>query len=128
MAVALDHQLHRPRKKAVPDDGRFQLPEGIDGSSLYPLAGMIRARLALVVAIALGCGVGCTSSARVAVVNPARQEPAPRFETSQAATALDDHAGQMAEEDQRRAEQAYQRVPVRSRRSREEPTAALARI
>ncbi|MCH8148197.1 MAG: hypothetical protein IH987_09440 [Planctomycetes bacterium] len=124
--MAMDHQLHQPCKKAVPNNRLSREPEGIEGS-LYPLAGLIRARLALVAAIALACGVGCTSTARVAVVNSEPQKPAPRFETSQAGAALDDHAGQMAEEDQCRAEQAYQHVPRRSRRFREEPIRSTPR-
>lgn len=124
--MAMDHQLHQPCKKAVPDNRPSREPEGIEGT-LYPVAGLIRARIALVAAIAIACGVGCTSTARVAVVNVEPRKPAPRFATSQADAALDDHAGQMAEEDQRRAEQAYQHLPIQSRRFRDEPIRPASR-
>lgn len=120
MAMALDHHLHQPRKNAVHDNGPLR-NSGRIGRSLYLLTALIRGRSALFVAIALSCSAGCASSTRVAVVNSNRQEPAPHVETSPATEALDSHTGQMAEEDQRRAAQAYKRVPVRSRHFRDEP-------
>lgn len=120
MGMALDHHLHQPRKNAVHDNGPLR-NSGRIGRSLYLLTALIRGRSALFVAIALSCSAGCASSTRVAVVNSNRQEPTPHVETSPATEALDSHTGQMAEEDQRRAAQAYKRVPVRSRHFRDEP-------
>lgn len=114
------HQLHQPGERAVSANGPLRRSGAIAGP-LYPLAGLIRARSALFVVIALSCSVGCASSAKVAVVNSGRQEPTPHFETSPVTGALDNHTGQMAEEDQRRAAQAYKRIPARSRRFRDEP-------
>ena len=120
MAQDSVRQHHQPIERAVSDNGPLRRPERI-GRSFYPLSGLIRVRSALLVAIAVSCGVGCASSARVAVVNSNRQEPTPHAETSPATEALDNHSGQMAEEDQRRAAQAYKRIPTRNRRFRDEP-------
>ena len=120
MAQNPQRQLHHPSGRAVSDNGPLPRPGRIR-RSFYPLAGLSRARSALLVAIAVSCGVGCASSARVAVVNSNRQEPTPHVETSPATEALDNHSGQMAEEDQRRAAQAYKRIPTRNRRFRDEP-------
>lgn len=120
MAMALDHHLHQPRKKAVHDNGPLR-SSGRIGRSFYPLAGLILDRSALFVAIAVSCSMGCASSTRLAVVAPERQQPMPHVETSPVTDALDVHTGQMAEEDQRRAAQAYKRVPTRSRHFRDEP-------
>ena len=120
MGMALDHQLHQPRKNVVHDNGPLRNSRRI-GRSLYLLTALIRDRSALFVAIALTCSAGCASSTRVAVVNSNRQEPTPHFETSPVNEALDNHTGQMAEEDQRRAAQAYERMPLRNKRFRDEP-------
>ena len=120
MAKDSDDQLHLPGERAVVDTGPLRR-SGRFGESFFPLAGLIRARSALFVAIAVSCSVGCASSRNVAASNSEPQELTPRWESSPVTDVLDNHTGQMAEEDQRRAEQAYKRVPVRSRQFRDEP-------
>lgn len=120
MAEDSDHQFHQPGERDVAEDRLLRRSGGI-GRSLYRLAGLICARSALVVAIAVNFSVGCASSSKVAAVNSERQGPTPHVESSPATEALDRHTGQMAEEDQRRAAQAYKRVPARSRHFRDEP-------
>lgn len=120
MAKDSDHQLQRRGERAVANIAPLRRSGGI-GRSCNPLVGLIRARSALVVAMALGCSVGCASLTKVADVNSDRQEPAPHIETSPATEAVDSHTGPMADEDQRRAAQGYKRVETRSRHFRDEP-------
>ncbi len=76
---------------------------------------------ALLIGIAACCSAGCASPQRVAVADSESLDPAPNHRSTAATKALDVQTAQMAEEDQRRAAQAYERVPIRNRRFRDEP-------
>lgn len=120
MARKADRKLREIGEGAVSDKRPLRRPSR-DGRSFYPLAGMILFRSALFVVMAVSCSAGCAAPQRVAVADSDPRDPAPQHRSTAATKALDVQTAQMAEEDQRRAAEAYERVPLRNRRFRDEP-------